>query len=63
MIDTERFDPKAHVAAMAAAVGLSLSPERVEKVAFQLALAARIGAPALHYPVPESVEPAPVFRP
>jgi hypothetical protein len=63
MTDPEHFDARAHVAAVAPSVGLRLSPERIEKVAFQLALAARIGAAALNVQVPEEVEPAPVFRP
>jgi hypothetical protein len=63
MLDAERFDPAAHVAAAAPLVGLRLDAERQARVAAALALVARIAAPALAVPVTESDEPAPVYRP
>lgn len=63
MIDPDAFDPAAHVAAVAPAVGLRLSPERQARVAAALALVVRVAAPALAFPVPESAEPAAMFRP
>ena len=63
MLDPENFDPAAYVAAVAPAVGLKLSPERQARVAAALALVVRVGAPALMRPVPESAEPAAMFRP
>ncbi len=63
MIDQENFDARAHVAAMAPAIGLRLDAERQAKVVFQFNLMARIAGAALNKPVPEHVEPAPVFRP
>lgn len=63
MLNPETFDPAAHVAAVAPAVGLALSPERQARVAAALALVVKVAAPALAYPVPESAEPAAKFRP
>jgi hypothetical protein len=63
MLDSDRFDPAAHVAALAPAVGLALDAARQAKVAAALALVARIAAPALAVPLDETAEPAPVFRP
>ncbi len=63
MIDPESFDPAAYVAAVAPAVGLKLSPERQARVAASLALVGKVGAAALLRPVPESAEPAAMFRP
>jgi 1-carboxybiuret hydrolase subunit AtzG-like protein len=63
MVDPERFDARAYVAAAAPLVGLALTPERIEQVAAALALIVRIGAPALAVNVPAEVEPAPVFTP
>jgi Protein of unknown function (DUF4089) len=63
MLDAERFDPAAHVAAAAPLVGLRLDAERQARAAAALALVARIAAPALAVPVTESDEPAPVYRP
>ena len=63
MITPDAFDPAAYVAAVAPTVGLVLPPERQARVAQALALVARVAAPALHFPVPESAEPAEKFRP
>lgn len=63
MLDPEAFDPAAHVAAAAPAVGLALDAARQAKVAAALALVVRIGGPALAVQVPVEAEPAPVFRP
>jgi len=63
MLDPEAFDPAAHVAAAAPAVGLALDAARQAKVAAAVALVVRIGGPALAVPVPVEAEPAPVFRP
>ncbi len=63
MIDPAAFDPAAYVAAAAPAVGLKLSPERQARVAEALALVVKVGAAALTRPVPESAEPAAMFRP
>ncbi len=63
MFDPEQFDPAAHVAAAAPAVGLRLDAVRQARVAAALAMVVRIGSPALLAEVPETVEPAPVFRP
>jgi hypothetical protein len=63
MIDPDRFDPSAHVAAVAPAVGLVLDAERQARVAAALALVVRIAAPAFAVPLEPAAEPAPVFRP
>jgi hypothetical protein len=63
MLDPDRFDPAAHVAAVTPAVGLRLDAARQARVAAALALVARIGAPALTLPLDETAEPAPVYRP
>ncbi|MBK1660151.1 hypothetical protein CKO45_18120 [Paracraurococcus ruber] len=63
MLDPDRLDPAAYVAAMAPAVGLHLDAERQARVAAALALVARIAAPALAVPLDETAEPAPVYRP
>ncbi len=63
MIDADRFDPAAHVAAVAPAVGLALDAERQARVAAALALVVRIATPALAMPLDETAEPAAVYRP
>jgi hypothetical protein len=63
MLDPKNFDPGAYVAAVAPAVGLQLSAERQLRVAEALALVVKLGAAALSRPVPESAEPAAMFRP
>jgi Protein of unknown function (DUF4089) len=63
MLDPDRFDPAAHVAAAAPAVGLALDPARQVRVAAALALVVRVAAPALAVALDTTVEPAPVFRP
>lgn len=63
MLDHKTFDPAAYVAAVAPAMGLQLSAERQARVAAALALVAKVGAAALNQPVPESAEPAAMFRP
>ena len=63
MIDPDRFDPAAHVAAAAPAVGLVLDAARQAQVAAAFALVARIAGPALAVPLAPEDEPAPVFRP
>ncbi|MBL6458600.1 DUF4089 domain-containing protein [Belnapia sp. T6] len=63
MLDPERFDPAAHVAATAPALGLRLDAARQARVAAAFALVAKIAAPALAVPLTEADEPAPVFRP
>ncbi len=55
------IDPLAYVTAAAPAVGLQLPPERLKAVAEAFALVARLGAPALAFPVPAETQPAPVF--
>ena len=63
MLDPDRFDPAAHVAATAPAVGLALDATRQARVAAAFALVIRIAAPALAVPLTEADEPAPVYRP
>jgi hypothetical protein len=63
MLDPDRFNPAAHVAAAAPAVGLVLDAERQARVAAAFVLVVRIAAPVLAVPLVETVEPAPVFRP
>lgn len=63
MLDPDRFNPAAHVAAAASAVGLVLDAERQARVAAAFALVVRIATPALSVPLDETDEPAPVFRP
>lgn len=63
MLEPDRFDPAAHVAAAAPAVGLTLDAARQARVAAALALVVRVAAPALVIGLPETTEPAPVFRP
>jgi hypothetical protein len=63
MLDPDRFDPAAYVAAAAPLVGLALDADRQARVAAALALVVRVAAPALAIPVTPADEPAPVFRP
>jgi hypothetical protein len=63
MIDPDRFDPAAYVAAVAPAMGLRFSPERAKAVSDALALVVRVAGPALTHPVPKTAEPAPIFTP
>jgi len=63
MMDPDRFDPAAHVAAAAPMVGLELDAERQARVAAALALVVRIAAPVFAVAVTETDEPAPVYRP
>ena len=63
MLDPERFDPAAHVAAAAPLVGLRLDAARQAQVAAALAMVVRTAAPALAIPLDPADEPAPVFRP
>lgn len=63
MLDPDRFDLAAHVAGAAPAVGLVLDMDRQARVAAAFALVVRIATPALKISLPETVEPAPVFRP
>jgi hypothetical protein len=63
MLDPDRFDAAAFVAAAGPAVGLSLDAERQARVAAALALVVRIAAPALAVPMAETNEPAPVYCP
>lgn len=61
MLDPDRLDPLAYVAAMAPALGFDLPPERLAELAEAFALVVRIAQPALRQAVPADVEPAPVF--
>ncbi len=63
MIDTDRFNPSAHVSAVAPAIGLSFTAQQAEDVAAALTLVVIIAGPALRLAVPAAVEPAPVFCP
>ncbi|NCY24308.1 MAG: DUF4089 domain-containing protein [Alphaproteobacteria bacterium] len=63
MLDPKNFDPDAYVAAVAPAVGLQLSAERQARVAEALALVVKLGGAALTRPLPETAEPAAMFRP
>jgi hypothetical protein len=63
MIDLDRFDPAAYVAAVAPAMGLRFPPERAQAASDALALVVRVAAPALTRSVPTEAEPAPVFAP
>ena len=64
MLDPDRFDPAAYVAAVAPAVGLVLDAARQARVAAALALVVRIAAPAFAVAAgAETAEPAPVYRP
>jgi Protein of unknown function (DUF4089) len=63
MTDPDEFDPLAYVTAVAPALGIALTPDRVRDLAAAFALVRRIGAPALEYELPEHTELAPVFTP
>jgi hypothetical protein len=63
MIDPDRLDAVRYVQETAPLVDLALTPEQVERVAAALAVAVRIGAPALAVELPPETEPAPVFTP
>jgi hypothetical protein len=58
---TDDFDPLAYVTAVAPAMGLQFSPERLADLAAAFALVVRVGTPALLHQVPADAEPAPVF--
>jgi hypothetical protein len=56
-------DIDAYVQAAASLQGLGLNEEELARVTAAFALVARFAEPALAWPVPVTVEPAPVFKP
>ena len=56
-------DPETHIRAVAAALGLSLTPEQMPGVAMNLAVAARAAKLVEAVPLAPADEPAPVFVP
>jgi hypothetical protein len=61
-MDDERFDPDALADAMAAMLGLQVTPAQRPGVLLHLRNTRRIAAPMLRFPLPERSENAPVFR-
>lgn len=56
------FDAKAHLAAMAPAVGLSPSPEWHQAITMHLTIAANIARGVNGLSLPDHCEPAPVYE-
>lgn len=56
------FDPEKHVELMAPLVGVALEPEWLPGVTANLAMAARMAALVLEFPLDDAVEPAAVFE-
>jgi hypothetical protein len=59
----EAFDTAAYVRATAELQALNLDEAETQRVIAAFALVMRFARPALDWPVPPEVEPAPVFRP
>jgi hypothetical protein len=57
------FDADAHVAHLAAAMGLMIDPAWQPAVVANVAATARMAALVLDFPLDEAEEPAPVFTP
>ncbi len=59
----EHFDPDAYLEAAAAAVDLSIAPAHRPGVLTFLDLAARMAGHVAEFELPDTMEPAPVFKP
>lgn len=57
------LDPEALIAALLPASGIPLDPAWYAAVAANLRVAAEIAANLQRFPLPDAVEPAPVFEP
>jgi 1-carboxybiuret hydrolase subunit AtzG-like protein len=62
MTDTP-FDAAAYVAAVAMLIGLSLDPAHCPGVILNLERIAQMAGLVMEFPLPDDMEPAPVFRP
>jgi sugar (pentulose or hexulose) kinase len=58
----ETVDPAAYARLMAQALGLPLEPDQVPHVAANLAVAFRLAALLFEDPLPDDLDPAPVYR-
>jgi len=59
----ETFDVERFVAASAAAIGLSIAPAHQPGVVANLERIAAMARLVMEFPLPEEIEPAPVFEP
>lgn len=58
----EPFDPERHMRAMASALRLEIAPEHAPGVQQNLALAETLAGLVMGFPLPDEVEPAPIFE-
>lgn len=56
------FDPEAVMDAMIPLLGLPIGPEHRPGVIMNLAVTARLAALVTEFPLPDEVDPAPVFE-
>jgi hypothetical protein len=59
----DAFDAEAYLEAAAAALGLQIEPEWKPAVLDNLQRSRQIAQAVLNFPLPDTVEPASVFRP
>jgi hypothetical protein len=57
------FDAEAYVDAAAALIGLPIDPAHRPGVVLNMGRIAQMAALVMEFPLPDEVEPAPVFRP
>lgn len=61
--DAEAFDAEAYVAQASRLVGMAIAPEHHPGVVENMAILAQVADLVMSFPLPETVEPAPVFDP
>jgi hypothetical protein len=59
----QSFDADAYVDAAAALIGLPIDPAHRPGVVLNLERIAQMAALVMDFPLPDEIEPAPVFRP
>ena len=59
----QTFDADAYVEAAAALIGLPIDPAHRPGVVLNLERIAQMAALVMDFPLPDEIEPAPVFRP
>jgi hypothetical protein len=59
----QRFDAEAYVDAAAALIGLPIDPAHRPGVVLNMERIAQMAALVMEFPLPDEIEPAPVFRP
>ncbi|MBO0347327.1 DUF4089 domain-containing protein [Roseibium limicola] len=59
---TQKFDPKAYVAAMAPVIGLTIEDAWRPVVEANIAATEKAAALVMEFPLEDTVQPAPVFQ-